>query len=87
MARACCKPFRCLKWEDSRSQLASVVGKQGASFDADRLGADIPGVALLLPRALEALNSVMNSVLAVSPLLLGGDLDREGDLDRRLRNP
>lgn len=26
----------------------------------------------------------MNSVLALSPLLLGGDLDCEGDLDRRL---
>lgn len=58
---------------------------QGASIDTDRLGADSSDGTWLLLRALDALNSVMNSVLALSPFLLGGDLDRDEDLDVDLR--
>ena len=60
-------------------------GAQGASIDTDRLGADSSGATWLLLRALDALNSVINSVLALSPFLLCGDLDREEDLDVDLR--
>lgn len=62
---------------------------RGASIDTDRLGADSSGATWLLLRALDALNSVINSVLVLSPFLLGGDLDREEDLDvdLRLRTP